>query len=102
MAKSKNEYTGDGVQDVFSVNFEYLRRSYVHVSVDGVNVAFSWNSDTTVKTDVVPADQSVVKVYRETPSASIGVFLGGNLLSQKELNTIYVQALHNLEEHVDA
>lgn len=75
-----DDYIGDGTTRNFGLTFEYLAKADVFVSVDGVNVPYTWlsGSSSTVRTNTAPPSGSAVRVYRSTRAAdTLHVFDGG-------------------------
>lgn len=102
MANSYDSYTGDGSTKQFNVNFDYLRRSYVKVKVDGTVTSYTWVTSTAVSLGSAPSNGIVVKVYRETPKVLLSDFQGGSMLSPEDLTESITQVMHVLEEYMEA
>ena len=63
MANTYNDYTGDGSNRYFDLNFEYLQDSHVKVKVEGAEVGFVINTDLPTKRvylDTAPANLAKV------------------------------------------
>lgn len=102
MALSYVQTLGDGTTKQFSFEFEYLSKSHVTMSVDGVDVPFTWLSTYTVVADTAPPDQSVVEVRRTTPRDAILVeFVDGSTLLADDLNVSTLQAFFLSQEAFD-
>lgn len=75
-----NEYIGDGVTRIFNLTWDYLSRVEVFVSVNGVNVPFTWlaGSGSSVQLVTAPAPTTVVRLYRNTRAiVPLHKFAGG-------------------------
>ena len=98
MATTYNDYTGDGSNRYFNLNFEYLRDSHVKVKVNGVEVGFVINTDLPTKRvylNTAPALNAKVKVYRDSRGdfSPLVDFVNGSVLTESELDESYK---HNL------
>jgi len=98
MANTYNDYTGDGSNRYFNLNFEYLRDDHVKVKVDGSEVGFVINTDLPTKRvylNTAPANGAEVKVYRDSRGnfEAIADFVDGSVLTGDDLDEAY---LHNL------
>ncbi len=98
MANTYNDYTGDGSNRYFNLNFEYLRDDHVKVKVDGSEVGFVINTDLPTKRvylNTVPANGAKVKVYRDSRGdfSPLVDFVDGSVLTENELDEAYK---HNL------
>jgi hypothetical protein len=103
MAYSYVEYTGDGVSTDFNVNFPYLARSHVTFLVAGVEVAFTWLSDTLVRATVAPANAAAIKVKRSTPTDErlVNFVNGSTLNSEDDLDVDSNQLFFIQQEMID-
>lgn len=98
---SKIAYLGDGGTGPFSAPFPFLDPSHVYVSVDGVDVGFSWSGDA-VLLDVAAPSGSVVEIRRETPvEARLVDFTDGSVLTEADLDLALLQQLYIAQEVVD-
>lgn len=60
-------HVGDGVTTQFGFNFDYQKPVHVIVSVDGVDVAYTFLSPNTVQITPAPGAGTTVRIYRDTP-----------------------------------
>lgn len=98
MANTYNDYTGDGSNRYFNLNFEYLRDDHVKVKVDGSEVGFVINTDLPTKRvylNTIPTSGAKVKVYRDSRGdfSPLVDFVDGSVLTENELDEAYK---HNL------
>jgi len=98
MANTYNDYTGDGSNRYFNLNFEYLRDDHVKVKVDGSEVGFVINTDLPTKRvylNTAPTNGAKVKVYRDSRGdfSPLVDFVDGSVLTENELDEAYK---HNL------
>lgn len=95
-------YTADGSQTNFSVPFDYLRPSFVHVSVNDAEVSEGFTiSNRMVMFDSAPAKDAVVHIYRSTPTTRLVSWTDASILKAIDMTIAEVQQLHILEEGQD-
>ena len=95
-------YTADGSQTNFSVPFDYLRPSFVHVAVNDAEVSDGFTiSNRMVMFDSAPAKDAVVHIYRSTPTTRLVSWADASILKAKDMTISEVQQLHILEEASD-
>lgn len=104
---SKNEYTGDGTQVLFSLSFPYLDRSHVELILgedeEEAPAAFTWINDGQIEANVAPADGVKVQVRRNTPkSASLVDFVDTAMLTETDLDTMQTQLIYIVQELLDS
>lgn len=92
-------YTGDGSNREFDITFNYRNADSIRVSVDGVDVGFTFVSESRVKTDEVPYVGAEVQVYRKTDvSSNEKVFSDGTVIFGADLNDAVSQPRERCEE----
>lgn len=95
-------YTADGSQTNFSVPFDYLRPSFVHVFVNDAEVSEGFTiSNRMVMFDSAPAKDAVVHIYRSTPTTRLVSWADASILKAIDMTIAEVQQLHILEEASD-
>lgn len=95
-------YTADGSQTNFSVPFDYLRPSFVHVFVNDAEVSEEFTiSNRMVMFDSAPAKDAVVRIYRNTPTTRLVSWADASILKAVDMTIAEVQQLHILEEASD-
>lgn len=95
-------YTADGSQTNFSVPFDYLRPSFVHVAVNDAEVSEGLTiSNRMVMFDSAPAKDAVVRIYRNTPTTRLVSWADASILKAIDMTIAEVQQLHILEEASD-
>ena len=95
-------YTADGSQTNFSIPFDYLRPSFVHVSVNDAEVSEGFTiSNRMVMFDSAPAKDAVVHIYRNTPTTRLVSWADASILKAIDMTIAEVQQLHILEEGQD-
>jgi len=102
MAFSFVNYTGDGTNRVFNVPFNYISRSHVRATVNGVNRSFTWLSPSSIQLSSAPANGAEVQVRRRTPSTTPLVnFTDGSTITEKDLDTLAYQSVFLAQEAID-
>lgn len=94
--------TADGSQTNFSIPFDYLRPSFVHVSVNDAEVSEGFTvSNRGIMFDTAPAKDALVKIYRKTPTSRLVSWADASILKAIDMTIAEVQQLHILEEASD-
>ena len=95
-------YTGDGSTDTFSIPFDYLKESHMHVYIDGTeDTSFTFSTASQVETSSTPADGSTVLVQRETPKTREVNFENASMLKESELDKDSNQMMYIVQESAD-
>lgn len=102
MALSFEQFSGDGTNSQFPIDFGYLSRDHISVSVDGVAVDFTFLSSGLIQTAVAPAAGTVVEVRRSTPRETpLTDFVDGSTLTEADLDTATLQTFYLAQEAYD-
>ena len=102
--KTSVTYNGTGTQTRFDFPFDYLRKSFVYVSVDNAlmnNITDYTIDGRTVVFNTAPASGSVIRIYRETSTDRLVVWADASVLKAADMTIQQVQQLHILEETND-
>lgn len=102
--KTSVTYNGTGTQTHFDFPFDYLRKSFVYVSVNNalMNNTTDYTIDgRTVVFNTAPASGSVIRIYRETATDRLVVWADASVLKAADMTIQQVQQLHILEETND-
>lgn len=102
--KTSVTYNGTGTQTRFDFPFDYLRKSFVYVSVNNalMNNTTDYTIDgRTVVFNTAPASGSVIRIYRETTTDRLVVWADASVLKAADMTIQQVQQLHILEETND-
>jgi hypothetical protein len=92
----------DGVNRVFTVPFNYLSQAHVSVTVDGVQVPFTWLTTSVVQLNTVPAAGTIVERTRSTPiTAVLADFADSSTLTEGDLDIATLQELYINQESRD-
>ena len=103
MANTYSNYTGNGSNRDFNVLFPYLSQAHTHVYVNGVvDLTFTWNNATQIKTTSTPANGVNVLVKRITPTTPLTDFVDSSTLGEADLDRTLLQSLYVAEETNDA
>lgn len=95
-------YTADGSQTNFSIPFDYLRPSFVHVAINDAEVSEGFTvSNRMVMFDSAPAKDAVVHIYRNTPTTRLVSWADASILKAIDMTIAEVQQLHILAEASD-
>ena len=102
--KTSVTYNGTGSQTRFDFPFDYLRKSFVRVSVD--NESMDNTADYTIDSRTVvfhdaPPSNSIIRIYRETDTSRLVVWADASVLKASDMTIQQVQQLHILEEAND-
>lgn len=108
--KSFQTWIADGTTTVYPFSIDYLRKSFMHVEVDGTRLTPGtkpgegdwWFSQDTEITLAAPATEgALITLKRLTPSDRIIEFIDGSILKSVDLNVSALQTLHISEEARD-
>ncbi|OQS47813.1 hypothetical protein B0T49_12790 [Chromobacterium violaceum] len=108
--KSFQTWESDGVTVAYSFVIDYLRKSFMHVEIDGKRLTPGtkpgendwWFSKETEFTLAKPVAKGVlITLKRLTPSDRIVEFIDGSILKSVDLNISALQTLHISEEARD-
>ena len=95
-------YTADGSQTNFSIPFDYLRPSFVHVAVNDEEVSEGFTvSNRGIMFDSAPAKDVIVRIYRNTPTSRLVSWADASILKAIDMTIAEIQQLHILEEASD-
>ena len=102
--KTSVTYNGTGTQTRFDFPFDYLRKSFVYVSVNNAlmnNITDYTIDGRTVVFNTAPASGSIIRIYRETSTDRLVVWADASVLKAADMTIQQVQQLHILEEAND-
>lgn len=87
----------------FTVPMPYISRDHIKVSVDGVDVPFSWLNDSTVQLHTAPPLGAIIDVRRETERNVLLVdFQDASTLTEYQLDLAALQSFFLAQEAFDA
>lgn len=99
MPASYQTYTANGSTASFGVPFPYLHRNHVFVGVNGAQVPFTWDNDSSVRPVSVPLAGQTVEVRRFTPTSTPPIdFANGAVLAEDTLDILARYCAYLAEE----
>lgn len=101
--KTSVTYAGTGSQTQYDFPFDYLRKSFVKVTIDDVlqdTSAYSVDNRS-VLFNTAPASGSIIVIYRETDTERLVSWADASVLKASDMTISQVQQLHILEEGQD-
>jgi polygalacturonase len=100
MAITQVNYTGDGVTVLYNITFEYLKRSHIKTTVNGlVESNFTFANDTTIQFNAAPPNGSSIVIFRETSQdGPENVFFPNSSITAEALNNNAKQVLFVVQE----
>lgn len=105
MANTVVVYPGDGVTRQFTVPFDYLNRTFVHVYLNDTEetqgTTWSFISPTVIERSAAPLAGETLTIRRVTSTNRIVDFKDASVLRSFDLNTSQLQVLHIAEEAKD-
>lgn len=105
MANTVVVYPGDGVTRRFTVPFDYLNRTFVHVYLNDIEetqgTTWSFISPTVIERLAAPLVGETLTIRRVTSTNRIVDFKDASVLRSFDLNTSQLQVLHIAEEAKD-
>lgn len=108
---SRTETVSDGTTSTFSISFPFLDRTHVGVFVTAVDAStpasytgtVTFNSDSQVVLNPVPATGVLVSIRRSTPVDDlIDILTAPSTFNAPENNLIFTQLLYLIQEALDA
>lgn len=105
MANTVIVYSGNGVTRQFTVPFDYLNRTFVHVYLNDIEetqgTTWSFISPTVIERSAAPLVGETLTIRRVTSTNRIVDFKDASVLRSLDLNTSQIQVLHIAEEAKD-
>jgi len=103
MAVTETSYTGNGSTTDYSFTFPYLKSTDIQVLVDNLlkTAGTDWSlaNATTVQFNSAPADQSAIKIRRQTNVDSLAAtFYAGSAIKSEDLNDNATQNIYVAQE----
>ena len=95
-------YTATGTQTTFSIPFDYLRKTFIHVVVDDEEITDGVSvEDRTIVFTSAPTKDATITIYRSTPTERLVVWGDATILKARDMTISEVQQLHIIEESQD-
>ena len=100
MAVTEQSYTGNGSTTNYSFTFPYLKSTDILVQVDQVTTtAWSLANATTIQFNSAPANNSKIKILRDTNVDNLtATFYAGSAIKSEDLNDNFTQNLYVTQE----
>ena len=101
--KASITYKGNGSQKQFDFPFDYLRKLFVKVELDGklVDTTSYYIDNRSVVFSNAPSSDVVVHIFRETPTERLVSWVDASVIRAVDMTVQQVQELHILEESQD-
>ena len=96
--KTTVTYKGNGTQTNFDFPFDYLRKSFVKVTIDDKTVTEFSVDNRTVRFDTPPKQDSIIVIYRETSTDLLVSWADASVLKASDMTIAQIQQLHIIEE----
>ena len=95
-------YTATGTQTTFSIPFDYLRKTFIHVVVDDKEITDGVSiEDRTIVFTSAPTKDATITIYRSTPTERLVAWGDATILKARDMTISEVQQLHIIEESQD-
>lgn len=101
MTATVKTIVSDGVTTLHSFEFDYLRKDFVKVTVEGQPVGFEFTSPYTIHLAAPAPEGSVIIIRRVTDRDRLVTFVDGSILLAGDLNVSALQATHIAAEALD-
>ncbi len=99
---SRITYSATGTVNYFAVPIAYMKKTDIHVLVDGVESAYVWLDDQTVQLSPMPAVGAQVEIYRDVDKKKrVAVFKDGSFLTESDMNLSATQQFMISQEAID-
>ena len=103
MATTKNIYTGNGSNKLFSITFPYIESADVDVYLNGtlqtITTQYTFANATTIEFVTAPANGANVTIQRSTDDAALqATFFPGSSIKAADLNDNFDQVLYITQE----
>lgn len=99
--KTSVTYYGTGSQTNFDFPFDYLRKAFIHVTINDVEVSDYSIDSRTVIFDTAPSEGAIINIYRSTDTTRLVSWADASVLKASDMTISQVQQLHILEEGQD-
>lgn len=99
--KTSVTYYGTGSQTNFDFPFDYLRKAFIHVTINDVEVSDYSIDSRTIIFETAPSDGAIINIYRSTDTTRLVAWADASVLKASDMTISQVQQLHILEEGQD-
>ena len=99
--KTSVTYYGTGSQTNFDFPFDYLRKAFIHVTINDVEVSDYSIDSRTIIFETAPVEGAIINIYRSTDTTRLVAWADASVLKASDMTISQVQQLHILEEGQD-
>lgn len=99
--KTSVTYYGTGSQTNFDFPFDYLRKAFIHVTINDVEVSDYSVDSRTIIFATAPSEGAIINIYRSTATTRLVAWADASVLKASDMTISQVQQLHILEEGQD-
>ena len=99
--KTSVTYYGTGSQTNFDFPFDYLRKAFIHVTINDVEVSDYSIDSRTIIFETAPSEGAIINIYRSTDTTRLVAWADASVLKASDMTISQVQQLHILEEGQD-
>ena len=99
--KTSVTYYGTGSQTNFDFPFDYLRKAFIHVTINDVEVSDYSIDSRTIIFATAPSEGAIINIYRSTDTTRLVAWADASVLKASDMTISQVQQLHILEEGQD-
>lgn len=99
--KTSVTYYGTGSQTNFDFPFDYLRKAFIHVTINDVEVSDYSIDSRTIIFETAPSEGAIINIYRSTDTTRLVSWADASVLKASDMTISQVQQLHILEEGQD-
>ena len=100
---TKSVLTGDGITSSYTIPFDYLSRSHVHITVDGEAEEYEYTNAKAITFADPPTQGSTIIIERITPYDEPWInWTDGTVMVADDLNAQLLQVLYVLQENKQA
>lgn len=99
--KTSVTYYGTGSQTNFDFPFDYLRKAFIHVTINDVEVSDYSIDSRTIIFETAPSEGAIINIYRSTDTTRLVAWADASVLKASDMTIAQVQQLHILEEGQD-
>lgn len=97
---TKSVLTGDGITSSYTIPFDYLSRSHVHITVDGEAEEYEYTNAKAITFASPPPKDSTIIIERITPYDEAWItWTDGTVQTANDLNAQLLQVLFVLQEN---
>ena len=100
MENTRNAYVADGLTDIFSITFNFLKNSEIRATINGVlTTNFVFVSSNEIQFLSVPANGATVELFRETDDTKLAATISqGSTIRSSDVNANFNQAINLIQE----